>query len=135
MANYTGPKVKLSRRVGVPIADIPKHTSKRQLNTLVFIAREGPVAPGALARRLSMEKSTLSRNLDRMRRQGWIGVGPGDTGNSRSVVLRAKGRRIIERARPLWRDAQCRAEEMLGDRGMRSVRRAVDAVVSSGLRH
>jgi small subunit ribosomal protein S4 len=31
MANYTGPKVKLSRRVGVPIADIPKHTSKRQL--------------------------------------------------------------------------------------------------------
>lgn len=32
MANYTGPKVRLSRRVGVPIADIPKHTSKRQLN-------------------------------------------------------------------------------------------------------
>ncbi len=32
MANYTGPKVKLSRRVGVPIADIPKHTTKRQLN-------------------------------------------------------------------------------------------------------
>ncbi len=32
MANYLGPKVKLSRRVGVPIADIPKHTSKRQLN-------------------------------------------------------------------------------------------------------
>jgi small subunit ribosomal protein S4 len=27
MARYLGPKVKLSRRVGVPIADIPKHTS------------------------------------------------------------------------------------------------------------
>ncbi len=32
MANYNGPKVKLSRRVGVPIADTPKHTTKRQLN-------------------------------------------------------------------------------------------------------
>ncbi|MEM6751149.1 MAG: 30S ribosomal protein S4, partial [Planctomycetota bacterium] len=32
MANYTGPKVKLSRRVGVPIANLPKHTTKRQLN-------------------------------------------------------------------------------------------------------
>ncbi len=32
MANYTGPKVKLSRRVGVPISDTPKHTTKRQLN-------------------------------------------------------------------------------------------------------
>lgn len=31
MARYIGPKVKLSRRVGVPIADSPKHTSKRQL--------------------------------------------------------------------------------------------------------
>jgi len=32
MARYIGPKVKLSRRVGVPIADIPKHTARRQLN-------------------------------------------------------------------------------------------------------
>ena len=31
MATYTGPKVRLSRRVGVPICDTPKHTSKRQL--------------------------------------------------------------------------------------------------------
>jgi small subunit ribosomal protein S4 len=31
MARYIGPKVKLSRRVGVPIADNPKHTSKREL--------------------------------------------------------------------------------------------------------
>jgi small subunit ribosomal protein S4 len=28
MGRYLGPKVKLSRRVSVPIADIPKHTSK-----------------------------------------------------------------------------------------------------------
>ncbi len=32
MSRYLGPKVRLSRRVGVPIADIPKHTSNRQLN-------------------------------------------------------------------------------------------------------
>ena len=32
MARYTGPKLRLSRRVGTPIEDIPKHTSKRQLN-------------------------------------------------------------------------------------------------------
>ena len=31
MARYVGPKVKLSRRVGAPIADLPKHTAKRQL--------------------------------------------------------------------------------------------------------
>ncbi len=31
MARYTGPKVRLSRRVNAPIADTPKHTSKRDL--------------------------------------------------------------------------------------------------------
>ena len=28
MGRYTGPKVRLSRRVGAPIADVPKHTAK-----------------------------------------------------------------------------------------------------------
>jgi small subunit ribosomal protein S4 len=31
MGRYLGPKVKLSRRVGVPIADNPKHTAKEEL--------------------------------------------------------------------------------------------------------
>lgn len=31
MGRYLGPKLKLSRRVGVPIADIPKHTAKSEL--------------------------------------------------------------------------------------------------------
>ena len=31
MARYIGPKVRLSRRVGVPIADIPKHTSNDRI--------------------------------------------------------------------------------------------------------
>jgi len=30
MGRYTGPKVRLSRRVGVPIADIPKHTKHQE---------------------------------------------------------------------------------------------------------
>ncbi len=31
MGRYTGPKLRLSRRVGVPIADIPKHTARGDL--------------------------------------------------------------------------------------------------------
>lgn len=33
MARYTGPKVRLSRRVGVPIADVPKHTANERVRT------------------------------------------------------------------------------------------------------
>lgn len=45
MARYTGPKVRLSRRVGVPIADIPKHTSNDRL-------RNPPGVHGYRGRRL-----------------------------------------------------------------------------------
>lgn len=33
MARYTGPKVRLSRRVGVAIEDVPKHTQSERLRT------------------------------------------------------------------------------------------------------
>ena len=33
MARYVGPKVRLSRRVGVPIADIPKHTANERIKS------------------------------------------------------------------------------------------------------
>jgi small subunit ribosomal protein S4 len=33
MARYIGPKIRLSRRVGVPIADIPKHTANERIKT------------------------------------------------------------------------------------------------------
>jgi small subunit ribosomal protein S4 len=45
MARYLGPKVRLSRRVGVPIADIPKHTSNDRI-------RQPPGIPSFRGRRL-----------------------------------------------------------------------------------
>ena len=43
-----------------------------QLTTLSFIHERGPIAPGEIARQLVVEKSTLSRNLARMERKGWV---------------------------------------------------------------
>ncbi len=105
-----------------------------QLNTLVFIAMKGPVAPGVLARRLSMEKSTVSRNLDRMRQHGWVKVSPGASGNTRLVEIRAKGHSMIKRAHSCWSKAQTRAEHLLGTRGMQAVRRAGEAVAARSVR-
>ena len=50
-----------------------------QLNVLVVVAKLGPISPGDVARRLNMEKSTVSRNVDRMRTRGWLRVSEGDS--------------------------------------------------------
>jgi len=36
------------------------------------VANRGPISPGAVAWRLNMEKSTISRNIAQMHENGWL---------------------------------------------------------------
>ena len=99
-----------------------------QLNVLIVVARRGPVSPGEVARWLNLEKSTLSRNVDRMRAHGWLEVSSGDSGRQQMLQIGAAGRTLIEQALPLWKQAQAETEAMLGKQGARSIHRAVDSV-------
>jgi small subunit ribosomal protein S4 len=108
MANYTGPKVKLSRRLGVPIADIPKHTTKRQLNP--------PGVHGFCSRRLKdygirhNEKQKLRYHYNVLERQfrRYLENASSAKGNTGEVLLRLLEQRldnVIRRlgwARTIW---------------------------------
>jgi small subunit ribosomal protein S4 len=108
MARYLGPKVKLSRRVGVPIADIPKHTSKRQLNP--------PGQHGFRGRRpkdygiRKDEKQKLRYHYNVMERQFRRYVDeatrrPGNTGELLLQLLECRLDNVIRRAgltRTIW---------------------------------
>ena len=99
-----------------------------QLNVLMVVAKRGPISPGDVARRLNMEKSTVSRNIDRMRTRGWLEVSQGDSGRKQVLELAAPGRKLIEKSLPFWKKAQAQTEAMLGKQGARSIHRAADAV-------
>ena len=108
MANYTGPKVKLSRRVGVPIVDIPKHTSQRQLNP--------PGMHGYRGRRLRdygirlNEKQKLRYHYNVLEKQFrlYLAKASAAKGNTGEVLLRLLEQRldnVIRRlgwARTIW---------------------------------
>ena len=99
-----------------------------QLNVLMVVAKRGPVSPGDVARRLNMERSTLSRNVDRMRTHGWLKVSDGDSGNKQILELGSAGRKLIEKSLPFWKKAQAQTECVLGQRGARSIHRAANTV-------
>ena len=94
MARYTGPKVRLSRRVGVPIADVPKHTSKRQLTP--------PGMHGYRGRRLRdygirlQEKQKLRFHYHVMEKQfrRYMDMAKAKPGNSGEVLLQLLERRL-----------------------------------------
>ncbi len=99
-----------------------------QLNVLMVVAKHGPISPGDVARRLNMEKSTLSRNVNRMRTHGWLKVLGGDSGHKQILELGSAGRKLIEKSLPCWKKAQAQTEAMLGQRGAQSIHRAANTV-------
>ena len=99
-----------------------------QLNVLMVVAKRGPITPGDVCRKLNMEKSTLSRNVDRMRSHDWLSVSEGDSGRKQILELAPAGRRLIEKSLPFWKKAQAQTEAVLGQRGARSIHRAANTV-------
>ncbi len=108
MGRYLGPKVKLSRRVGVPISDTPKHTAKRQLTA--------PGVHGYRGRRLRdygirlNEKQKLRYHYSVLERQfrRYVQMASRRKGHTGEVLLQALERRldnVVRRAgltRTIW---------------------------------
>ncbi len=106
----------------------PVGVTAGQLNLLAVVVRRGPIAPGEVARRLNIEKSTMSRNGERMKRNGWLAIRPGESARSQELRITKSGRRILEEAEPLWREAQRRAREVLGAGGAKAIHRLAGAI-------
>jgi DNA-binding MarR family transcriptional regulator len=90
-----------------------------QLNVLVAAAKLKLARPQDICRILQLDTSTLSRNLDRIKTRGWIEVVPGPDARAQPFRLTPAGRRLLERALPLWERAQRQAADTLEKRGLR----------------
>ena len=101
-----------------------------QLNILVLIEKRGPLSPGEVARRLNMEKSTVSRNIERMRKNGWVTATSSGSGRGQELALTGQGKTLLEQSVPAWEEAQTRARAVLGQRGAESIHSLGNAVWS-----
>jgi DNA-binding MarR family transcriptional regulator len=106
-----------------------------QLTVLVAVVRFGDRgAPfGALADAIGMDRSTLTRNLVPLERDGHLRVARDpDDARQRVVLLTKDGARTLERAYPLWQRAQKEIADALGVRATAelsaNLERAVDAL-------
>jgi DNA-binding MarR family transcriptional regulator len=103
-----------------------------QLNLLVAVAKSGTARPGDLCRLLRMDKSTLSRDVEVMRRNGWLEVGDSDDARARPLRLSARGHALLEAVVPAWRQAQERAIALVGGEARAALGRVVDRLWKEG---
>jgi DNA-binding MarR family transcriptional regulator len=84
-----------------------------QYSLLRTVAAE-PLPVAALAARLAVERTTLTRNLRPLIDAGWVGLEPGADQRQRIVTITAAGQVAIRTAKQAWRAAQTELERELG---------------------
>jgi DNA-binding MarR family transcriptional regulator len=93
-----------------------------QMNILVCAAKLGTARPAKVCDILQLDASTLSRNVERMVANGWLEIVADDDARTQPFKVSTKGKRLIEQAFPHWQDAQKRAAEFLGPKGVEFLR-------------
>jgi DNA-binding MarR family transcriptional regulator len=93
----------------------PFKLKSSQLSLLVAVTKAGPVRRIDLGKYLSLDPSTLTRNLQVMLKHGWVEEVPDEIDQRGSPLkVTPKGRKLLQRIEPAWRHAQVRAKKMLG---------------------
>jgi DNA-binding MarR family transcriptional regulator len=100
-----------------------------QVSLLAAIAVEGAMSITSLARFIGMDRSTLTRNLAPLEKEGLLAVGNEGWRRRRTFDITPKGRSRLQKALPLWEQAQRRLKHELGGRQWDGVQRSLDHVI------
>lgn len=93
----------------------PSGLRATQFSLLAAVRLQEPVAVNQLAESAVMDRTTLTRNLKPLEREGLVTVTPGSSDRRRrEVSLTAKGAEALAAAYPLWHEAQAIVSENLG---------------------
>jgi len=93
----------------------PSGLKATQLTMLGAISILGTAQMSELASLVALDKTTLTRNLKLLQSDGMIAIAAGSDRRVRVVRLTRTGTSALERALPLWRDAQRRMVEHMGE--------------------
>lgn len=85
-----------------------------QFSLLVVGRMMGPVSVTRLAEMTVMDRTTLTRNLELLRKKGLIEVAPGDDRRTRIVTITRRGNAALAEAMPFWKKAQSHVVKALG---------------------
>jgi DNA-binding MarR family transcriptional regulator len=93
-----------------------------QMALLAVAHDRGLIRQSEVGAELQLDDSTLSRNLELMRTKGWLEKVSADDARVHSYRLTAEGRTLLGKSIPAWRNAQAKAQGLLGDAGVQALR-------------
>lgn len=111
------------------------HLRGTQYSILSRLKRLGPMTVNALAREMVMDRTTIGRNIQPLRRMGLITTQRGqEDRRSKEVRLTTAGTVRLRAAAKKWAEAQAGFEKAFGSARSGEMRRLLRAVVMSEFR-
>jgi DNA-binding MarR family transcriptional regulator len=91
----------------------PYGVTSAQFSLMGGIKRGEGQTVSELAERNGIDRTSLTRNIDRLERMGLIVSKSADKGNGRVCDLTDKGEALVQTLIPLWQEAQAEVRELL----------------------
>jgi DNA-binding MarR family transcriptional regulator len=119
-------RLRMANRVVTKVYDDalrPLGLTVTQMSMLAVAEDRGLIRQSEVGAELQLDDSTLSRNLERMRANGWLQEVSAEDARVHSYGLTEAGRALLDKAIPAWRASQRRARRLLGRAGVQALRR------------
>ncbi len=101
-----------------------------QFLTLSALREAESAAVNALAERLDIERTAMGKMVGFLGRDGFVAIKPSPTdGRFRLVELTDEGKRLHDRAAPLWQEAQREFEHLNGALNVTTLRQGLREVI------
>lgn len=113
--------------------ELRPHIEVPQFALLSMLERNPAIGQSALARGAGFDKTTISRNLALMRRNGWIEDAPSDDPRDRCVRITAAGRNLLRAAKPGWTRAQKRLSSAMTAEQWQQMWHVLDTVTDAAV--
>ena len=100
-----------------------------EYSLLSHVVKLGPIRPSDLAKRMQMDPSTLTRNMQPLVAQGWLKIGAGGDARSRLVEVTDAGRVKRAEGQLAWKQAQLALNRRLGAERIAALHRWLDECI------
>ncbi|WP_428376219.1 MarR family winged helix-turn-helix transcriptional regulator [Lichenicoccus sp.] len=113
----------------------PFGVNSSQFSLLIVMHKLGPSSRADVARYYHQDRSTLTRNLKIMIKEGWIEEDRAAIkGRARPLLLSATGIDLLLRVKPAWERGQRQAKSILGTGGTDIIMEVADRILASAMK-
>ena len=109
----------------------PAGIRSTQLALLNAVRLLGPLSVKRLAAAVVIDRTTLTRSLKPLEREGYVNIEAGADLRERRVALTRRGSAKLEEAFTLWEAAQAQVRNRLGPENLELLQKMLRALVSS----